>query len=55
MHVEDPRGKFAVKKTNKNEYRVDSKINIPSSGQRRFADMYVYYQNVDIVRQYNVQ
>ena len=44
MHVGDPRGKFAVKKTKKmniewnNKYNA-SKIDIPSSGQRRFADM----------------
>ena len=56
----DPRGKFAVWKTKRlniernNKYNT-SEIDLPSSVHRRFADMYLYYQNVDIVRQYNVQ
>ena len=37
-----------------NKYNA-SKINLPSSVQRKFDDMYLYYQNVNIVRQFNVQ
>ena len=56
----DPRAKYSVKKTKRlniewnNKYN-SSKIDLPSSVQMRFADMYLYYQNVDIVRKYNVQ
>ena len=56
----DPRAKFVMRKTKRlniewnNKYNA-SKIDVPSSVQRRFTDMYLYYQNVDIVCQYNVQ
>ena len=56
----DPRGKFAQKKTKKlniewnNKYDA-SKIDLPSSVQMKFNEMYLYEKNVDIIYEFNVQ
>ena len=55
----DPRSRFSVKKTKilniewNNKYHA-SKIDLPSSGQKKLHEMYLYEQNAHICSEENV-
>ena len=56
----DPRTRFSKRKTKLlnsewNKKYNASKIDLPSSVQNRFNDLYLFYQNAKIVRESNVQ